>query len=103
MEDLDARIRALSDLDRVPMINALIRIDSEAQSQSRTGRRAKRGSVDRNRAEGAAAESARLGRIIYFLRFRSFATNTSAKDEELCAMLAGKLQAKGQWTGEHST
>jgi hypothetical protein len=102
MEDLDARIRALSALDRVPMIKALIQIDSEAQSQSRTGRRAKRGSVDRNRAEEAAAESARLGRIIYFLRFRSLATNTSARDEELCAMLAGTLQAKGQWTGEYS-
>ena len=100
MEDLDNRIRRLSDLDRVPLIRELIRIDAQAQELARTGRRARLGSTTRNRAEGAQRQSERLGMIIYFLRYRSPASGARAKDMELCHILAEKLQAKGQWTGE---
>jgi hypothetical protein len=103
MQDLDDRIRALSELDRIPLIQALIRIDSQLQPQAGgSGRRAKRGSMERYRAEEARAESDRLGRIIYFLRFRSPATAATAADSLLCEMLAEKLRAKGQWAGEYS-
>jgi len=60
MEDLDNRIRRLSDLDRVPLIRELIRIDAQAQELARTGRRARLGSTTRNRAEGAQRQSERL-------------------------------------------
>lgn len=102
MEDLDARMRALSDLDREPLIHALIQIDHEAQRQVGAGRRAKFGSMARNRAEEAAEQRSRLGRIIYFLRFRSPATDATTEDTALCQMLSEKLRAKRQWTGEYS-
>ena len=102
MEDLDTRIRALSDLERIPLIQELIRIDSGKQALARAGRRARRGTAERYRSEQARSDSDRLGQIIYFLRFRSPATNTSAEDLALCDMLADKLRAKGQWTGEYS-
>lgn len=101
MEDLDSTIRRLSDLDRVSLIRALIRMDAEAQRIARgAGSRAKRFSMARNRAEEARDQTNRLGAIIYFLRFRSPASSATAADLKLCAMLAEKLQAKGQWTGE---
>jgi hypothetical protein len=100
MEDLAARLRALSDLGRVSLIGELIRIDTSAQSRARKGQRARLGSVDRNRSETALWESDRLGRFIYFLRFRTPATNTSGEDMALCDMIARKLQAKNDWTGE---
>jgi hypothetical protein len=99
---LDARILALSDLDRVPLIERLIALDTQARERARPGRRAARGTPTRMRADEALAESERLGRIIYFLRFRSFATPSTPKDELLCNVLAEKLTARGQWTGEYS-
>jgi hypothetical protein len=57
MEDLNARIRALADLDRVPLIETLIGIDAEMQARARRGRRAKRNTAERYRAEcGTRAE-----------------------------------------------
>ena len=100
MEDLATRIQALSELARIPMLHELIRIDAVAQARTRGGRRARLGTADRNRSETARWESNRLGQIIYFLRFRSPATNTSAEDMALCEMLAVKLRAKNDWTGE---
>lgn len=103
MEDLRERIRRLSDLGRIPLINALIGIDAQEQARaSGRDRRARLGSTARNRAEEARSNSNRLGQIIYFLRFRSPATNTSAADLALCDELAEKLKAKGQWDGEYS-
>jgi|ERR1039458_6003844 hypothetical protein len=100
MDDLASRIQALSDLARIPMIAALSRIDENAQARAHRRSRARRGTVDRDRSETARNDSARLGQIIYFLRFRSPATNTSAVDIALCKMLERKLQAKNDWTGE---
>ena len=98
MDDLDTRIRQLSDLDRVSLIRALIRVDAQAEARTRgAGSRARLGTSARNRADNARNEMARLGRIIYFLRFRS---PLPGGDEALCEMLAEKLNAKGQWTGE---
>jgi hypothetical protein len=102
MEDLDSRIRRLSDLDRVPLIQALIRIDAEMKRLARSGRRARLGTPSRNRADDALEQTYRLGQIIYFLRFRSPATNTRPGDLAFCDMLAEKLRAKGQWTGDVS-
>jgi hypothetical protein len=102
MEDLTNRIKALSDLARIPMIEVLIRIDAEAQARARTGSRARRGTVDRDRSEAARSDVGRLGQIIHFLRYRTLATNTSAGDMELCKEIARKLQAKNDWTGEIS-
>lgn len=105
MEDLATRIEAPSDLPRVPMLQELIRIDAAAQTRAgrSRGRRAKLGTADRNRSETAQWESNRLGQIIYFVRFRSPATNTSAEDMTLCETLAMKLRAKNDWTGEINT
>ena len=102
MEDLNTRIRQLSDLDRVPLINALIHMDAEMQARSRTGRRARLLSTERIRADDARHASDRLGRIIYFLRFRTLAFGATSEDLALCDVLAEKLRAKGQWTGEYS-
>ena len=84
------------------MIKELIRLDAQAQIRARSGVRAKRGTTARNRSDEARAETERLGRIIYFLRFRSPAATATAEDMALCNALAEKLQAKGQWTGEYS-
>ena len=102
MEDLDTRILALSDLDRVPLIEALIRIDAQLQAKARTGRRAKRGSREQAHADIARSDSDRLGRIIYFLRFRSPASSATEQDMALCKTLQEKLLLKNQWAGEHS-
>lgn len=102
LPDLSERIRYLSDLDRIQLIDALIRIDAQMQAIARKGRNAKRDSPSRYHAEEARAQVARLGRIIYFLRFRSPATGATDDDFMLCNMLAEKLRAKGQWEGEYS-
>ncbi len=97
MDDLDATIRPLSDLDRADLIKTLRRIDRQMLDIARgAGGRAKLGSSARNRAEEARANCDRLGRIIYFLQFRF---PLPERDKALCEMLAEKLQAKGQWTG----
>jgi hypothetical protein len=101
-QNLDARILALADLDRVPLIEKLIAFDSEARAWARAGRRAARGGMVRMRADQAVAESERIGRIIYFLRFRRMADSGTAKDDVLCDALAAKLTAKGQWVGEYA-
>jgi hypothetical protein len=102
MRNLDERVRSLSDLDRIPLIKALIAYDAEAERIAKAGSRAKSGSPARYRAEEARGQIARLGRIIYFLRFRSPASGATAADQALCEMLATKLEAKGQWVGEDS-
>jgi hypothetical protein len=102
LPDLNERVHHLSDLDRIKMIQALIRIDAQMQAIARKGARAKRDSPTRYRADEARSQVARLGRIIYFLRFRTPATGTTDDDFMLCDMLAKKLRAKGQWEGEYS-
>jgi hypothetical protein len=102
MENLDTRILALSSLDRAPLIEALIGIDRQMQSRARSGRRKKFGSTERYRADEALSDSDRLGRIIYFLRFRSPASGATAQDMRLCNILEEKLRLKNQWIGEHS-
>jgi hypothetical protein len=105
MDDLNTRILAVAALDRVPMIEALIALDAQAQARARSarsGRPARLGSMRMNRAVEARAEAERLGRIIYFLRFRSPPSTLTDQDARLCEILAAKLQAKGQWTGEYS-
>jgi hypothetical protein len=87
MQDLDERIRALRGLDRLSLIRALTRIDAQLQQQARMGRRAKRGSNERDRAEQAKGGCDRLGRMIYFLRFRSPATDATDEDMALCINL----------------
>ena len=99
---LDARILALAELDRVPLIEKLIALDAQARARARIGRRAAHGTPTRMRADEALAESERLGRITSFLRVRNFATSSTPKDEALCSTLAEKLTAKGQWAGEYS-
>ncbi len=99
---LDARILALAELDRVPLIEKLIALDTQSRARARAGRRAARSSAVKTDAEFARADSDRLGRIIYFLRFRNFASSSTPKDQVLCNALAEKLTAKGQWTGEYS-
>lgn len=101
-QPLDARILALADLDRVPLIEKLITLDTQARARARPGRRAAHGTPARLRADEALAESDRLGRIIYFLRVRNLAARSTSKDEALCNALAEKLTAKGQWAGEYS-
>ena len=100
MEDLRERIWRLSGLDRVALINALIEIDAREEAKAHgAGARAKRGSVQRNRAEEARDNCDRLGKVIYFVRMRTLASGTSAGDEVLCRKLAEKLQTKDQWDG----
>jgi hypothetical protein len=101
-QDLDARVLALADLDRVPLIEKLIGLDAQAQARARAGRRVRRGSIVRMRADEAFAESERLGRIIFFLRFRLSPDHATANDLALCDALAAKLAAKGQWSGDYS-
>jgi hypothetical protein len=98
VEDLDSKMRDLSDLDRVSLINELILMNAGYQHQYRVGRRAQLGTIERYRGDEAQAHSQRLERIIYFLRFRIPAEYATAEDMKLCKELAEKLQAKGQWT-----
>jgi hypothetical protein len=103
MDDLSTRILAVAELDRVPMIEALIALDAQAQARARiAGRRPPVGSMRIIRADEARAQAERLGRIIYFLRFRTQPSTFTDEDARLCEILAAKLQAKGQWTGEYS-
>jgi hypothetical protein len=102
LPNLSERVRRLSNLDRVQIIDALIGIDAQMQAIARRGTRAKRDSPARYRADEALSQVGRLGRIIYFLRFRTPATGITDDDLILCDMLAEKLRAKGQWEGEHS-
>ena len=98
MEDLDTRIRRLSDLDRVSLIRALIGMDANAERITHSaGSRARSGTADRNRADAARDDINRLGAIIYFLRFRF---PLPERDRDLCEMLARKLEAKGDWKGD---
>jgi hypothetical protein len=99
---LDTRILALADLDRVPLIEKLIALDTQARQRARPGRRARPSTLTRALAEEALAESTRLGRVIHFLRWRSFAPSMTPTEQLLCATLAEKLTAKGQWAGEYS-
>lgn len=99
---LDTRILVLADLDRVPLVERLIALDTQARQRARPGRRAAPGTPTRLRADEALAESDRLGRIIHFLRVRRFATSSTPKDKLLCTTLAEKLIAKGQWAGEYT-
>jgi len=104
MEDLRERILRLSDLDRVALIEALVRMDDQQRAIARgAGSRARLGSIERNRAEEAQSNCNRLGKILYFLRHRSPTFDTSTEDAALCDTLAERFRAKGQWTGEHST
>jgi len=102
MRDFHEFVRSLADYDRIEMINALIAADAAAARQAHAGSRAKKDSPARYRAEEARQQVARFGRIIYFLRFRSPATGSTAADLVLCDMLAEKLWIKGQWTGEYA-
>jgi hypothetical protein len=99
---LDARILALADLDRVPLVEKLIALDTQARQRARPGRRAAPGTPTRMHADEALAESVRLGRIIHFLRVRRLAASSTPRDKLLCTTLAEKLIAKGQWAGEYS-
>jgi hypothetical protein len=102
MYDLDSRILAVAELDRVPMIERLIAFNADAGTRTRMGRCARLGTATRTCAEEARTETERLGRIISFLRFRKPPTGLTHGDARLCETLAGKLRAKGQWTGEYS-
>ena len=101
MDDLNAKIIALADLDRVPMIESLIALDAKARESARKGKRARPGGVARTRADQAQADARRLVKIIQFLRMRSCPPNLAPEDACLCEDLASKLQRKGQWTGEY--
>jgi hypothetical protein len=98
VQDLDGKIRGLSDLDRVSLIQELTRMGVAYQYQYRIGSRAEPGSMERYRGDEAHAYGERLRRIIYFLRFRTLAEDASAEDMKLCGELAETFQAKGQWT-----
>ena len=101
MRDFDEFVRSLGDRDRVDIIKALIARDATAHKIARgPGRKARRGTSGRDRAEEARGERDRLGRIICFVRFRSPATGSTAADLALCDFLAQSLAAKGQWSGE---
>jgi hypothetical protein len=102
MRDFDELVRSLADRDRVDMIRALVAADAGAQRVARAGQRARRDSPAGYRREEALSQVARFGRIIHFLRFRSPAQGSTAGDLALCALLQEKLEAKGQWVGEHS-
>ena len=101
MPDLDQRIRRLADQGRIPLIKELTRMDTRARSRAKAGRGARRDSPKRNRAEEAHFESERLGRIIYFLRFRTYALGAPPQDIALCDALASALQGKDDWTGSY--
>jgi hypothetical protein len=101
-QPLDARIQALADLDRVPLIEKLMLLEIQARGRARPGRRAIRNSIARARVDNAKTDSERLGRIIYFLRFRNLAERATTEDTSLCHSLADKLAAKGQWNGVYS-
>jgi hypothetical protein len=98
LQDLDSRIRDLSHLDRVSLVQELAKMAVGYQHQYRIGSRAELGSIERYRGDEAQADSERLRRIIYFLRFRTLAEDATAEDMKLCSELAERFQAKGQWT-----
>jgi len=101
MDDLNAKLLALADLDRVPMIECLIALDAQAKARARKGKRARPGGGVRNRADQAEADAQRLDRIIRFLRTRSLPPNLTGPDARLCEELAGTLRRKGQWSCDY--
>ena len=88
--------------DRAPLIQALIRIDAEKlRTVLEDGPSAAAWSATWLKKRGTRATGwVRLSTLNYFLRFRSPAMGTTDADLAWCDMLAEKLRAKGQWTGE---
>ena len=61
MRDFDERVKALAELDRIPLINALIAADADAQRIWQRGSRAKRDSRASYEAQEAKEHVARYG------------------------------------------
>jgi hypothetical protein len=102
MNDFDEFIRSLAHLNRSEMIDRLIAADASANSIARAASWSKRGTAAYHQAEDAKLQVERLGRIIYFLRFRNIVEGCSAEDLMLCNLLAERLKGKGQWRGRSS-
>ena len=94
MQDFDEFVRSLVNRNHAEMIADLEREDTKAHKIVRYGRRAKRDSPERRRAEEAQEWSNRCGRILFFLRHGVPADRATAVDLALCSMLAEKLQTK---------
>lgn len=84
MQNIDELVRSLANEDRKTIVKRLTEADD----------RINRRSLD------AQKQSERFGRILFFLRRRMHSDSATIMDRELCDMLAEKLRAKGQWSGE---
>jgi hypothetical protein len=103
-DDLESFIQSIADLDRAKMILALANkgdaVEAIAHRSGSVARRTRRGpekDQHRNREAVAREMVGRIGKILFFLRHGTPATNTREEDWALCIQLRDKLRSKGQW------
>jgi hypothetical protein len=95
MRDLDETVRMSADR---PLAEIIALLDREATAAEYAARRTRNrsGPVGKNRAR-AMRQRERIDRILFFLRHRSPAIGATKEDDDLCNLLAKRLQARGEW------
>ena len=95
MRDLDETVRMIADR---PLAEIIALLDREATAAEYAARRTRRrkGPVGEKRAR-AMRQRDQIGRILFFLRHRSPAIGATKEDDDLCNLLAKRLQARGEW------
>ena len=95
MRDLDETVRMIADR---PLVEIVTLLEREATAADYAARRThnRSGPIGKNRAK-AMRQRERIGRILFFLRHRSPAIGATKEDDDLCNLLAKRLQARGEW------
>ena len=95
MRDLDETVIMIADR---PLAEIIALLDGEATAAEYAARRTRNrsGPIGKNRAR-AMRQRDRIGRILFFLRQRSPAIGATKEDDDLCNLLAKRLQARGEW------
>ena len=95
MRDLDALLGSLVNIDRNSLI-ALLSSESEAAKRVVQSVR-HRTAFQRAKRQEAAERTARIDRILSFLRDEKIPAEMSEGDLAICRSLEQKLRARGQW------
>jgi hypothetical protein len=95
MRDLDKTVRMIADR---PLVEIIALLDREAMAAEYAARRTRyrNGPVGEKRAR-AMRQRDRIDRILFFLRHRLPAVGATKEDDDLCNLLAKRLQARGEW------
>ena len=95
MRDLDALLGSLVNIDRNSLIALL---SSESETAKRVWQSVRhRTAFQRAKRQAAAERTARIDRILSFLRDEKIPAEMSEGDLAICRSLEQKLRARGQW------